>query len=79
MGWTAAMLVFIAQLLCCILVDGRGKKYLPTGIVAVLMVFTVLGGSFGIISAVFLVFEAKLLLMGGLAIGIYQLANWIRT
>lgn len=78
MGWTAALLVFIAQLICCILVEGKLKRYLPTIMVAALMAVTLLFGTFGIISAVLLLLEAKLLLMDFLAIGIYHLANWIK-
>ena len=78
MIWTVALLVFIAQLLCCLLLEGRAKKYLPTLIVAAVMAITILGGSLGIISAVLLVIEGAALAMGGLAIGIYQLAMWIR-
>ena len=78
MIWTVALLVFIAQLLCCLLLEGRVKKYLPTLIVAAVMVITILGGSLGIISAVLLVAETAALAMGGLAIGIYQLAMWKR-
>ena len=78
MIWTVALLVFIAQLLCCLLLEGRVKKYLPTLIVAAVMAITILGGSLGIISAVLLVIEAAALAMGGLAIGIYQLAMWKR-
>lgn len=78
MVWTVALLVFIAQLLCCLLLEGRVKKYLPTLIVAAVMVITILGGSLGFISAVLLVIETAALAMGGLAIGIYQLAMWKR-
>ena len=78
MIWTVALLVFIAQLLCCLLLEGRVKKYLPTLIVAAVMVITILGGSLNIISAVLLVIEGAALAMGGLAIGIYQLAMWKR-
>lgn len=78
MIWTVALLVFIAQLLCCLLLEGRVKKYLPTLIVAAVMAITILGGSLGIISAVLLVIEGAALAMGGLAIGIYQLAMWKR-
>lgn len=78
MIWTVALLVFIAQLLCCLLLEGRVKKYLPTLIVAAVMVITILGGSLNIISTVLLVIEGAALAMGGLAIGIYQLAMWKR-
>lgn len=78
MIWTVALLVFIAQLLCCLLLEDRVKKYLPTLIVAAVMAITILGGSLGIISAVLLVIEGAALAMGGLAIGIYQLAMWKR-
>lgn len=74
MIWTVALLVFIAQLLCCLLLEGRVKKYLPTLIVAAVMALTILGGSLNIISTVLLVAETAALAMGGLAIGIYQLA-----
>ena len=78
MIWTVALLVFIAQLLCCLLLEGRVKKYLPTLIVAAVMGITILGGSLNIISTVLLVIEGAALAMGGLAIGIYQLAMWKR-
>lgn len=78
MIWTVALLVFIAQLLCCLLLEGRVKKYLPTLIVAAVMAITILGGSLNIISTVLLVIEGAALTMGGLAIGIYQLAMWKR-
>lgn len=78
MIWTVALLVFIAQLLCCLLLEGRVKKYLPTLIVAAVMAITILGGSLNIISTVLLVAETAALAMGGLAIGIYQLAMWKR-
>ena len=78
MIWTVALLVFIAQLLCCLLLEGRVKKYLPTLIVAAVMAITILGGSLTIISTVLLVIEGAALAMGGLAIGIYQLAMWKR-
>ena len=78
MVWTIALCVFIAQLLCCILVDGKVKKYLPTLIVAALMSVTVLNGTLGVLDAVALVVETKIILMGGLAIGIYHLARWIK-
>ena len=78
MIWTVALLVFIAQLLCCLLLEGRVKKYLPTLIVAAVMALTILGGSLGIISTVLLVAETAAVAMGGLAIGIYQLAMWKR-
>lgn len=78
MIWTVALLVFIAQLLCCLLLEGRVKKYLPTLIAAAVMALTILGGSMNIISTVLLVIEGAALAMGGLAIGIYQLAMWKR-
>ena len=74
MIWTVALLVFIAQLLCCLLLEGRVKKYLPTLIAAAVMAITILDGSLNIISTVLLVAETAALAMGGLAIGIYQLA-----
>lgn len=60
MGWTAALLVFIAQLICCILVEGKLKRYLPTIMVAALMAATLLFGTFGIISAVLLPYSCWL-------------------
>ena len=47
-------------------------------IVAAVMAITILGGSLNIISTVLLVIEGAALAMGGLAIGIYQLAMWKR-
>ena len=78
MIWTVALLVFIAQLLCCLLLEGRVKKYLPPLIAAAVMAITILDGSLNIISTVLLVIEGAALAMGGLAIGIYQLAMWKR-
>ena len=78
MIWSIALIVFITQLVCCIFVKGKYKKYTPTLIVAGIMSVTVLNGTLGVIDAVALVAETKVILMGGLAIGIYHLANWIR-
>ncbi len=78
MVWTVALVVFITQLLCCIYVDGKYKKYLPTLIVAAIMSFVVVDGSLGVIDAVALVALTKVILMGGLAIAIYHVAKRIR-
>ena len=78
MIWSVALIVFITQLVCCIFVKGKYKKYTPTLIVAGIMSVTVLNGTLGVIDAVALVAETKVILMGGLAIGISHLAKWIR-
>ena len=73
-----ALLVFLAQLLCCILVDGGVKKYIPTLIAACILAFTVLGSSFGILAAIVWVAEIRVFLMGLLAIGIYHIVLWAK-
>ena len=78
MVWTLALGVFIAQLICCIFVNHKVLKYLPTLIVAAFMSVTVLNGTLGVIDAVLLVAQTKVILMGGLALAIYHLAMWIR-
>lgn len=78
MIWTIALIVFIAQLICCIWVDGKIKKYTPTLIVAGIMSVTVLNGTLGVIDAVALVAETKVILMGLLAIGLYHLVLWAK-
>ena len=78
MVWTIAMLVFLAQIICCIFVKGKIMKYLPSLIVAAFMSVTVLNGTLGVIDALMLVAETKVILMGLLAIGLYHLALWIR-
>ncbi len=78
MIWTVALIVFIAQIICCIFVDGKYKKYLPTLIVAGIMSVTVFNGTLGVIDAVALVAETKVILMGLLAIGMYHLVLWMK-
>lgn len=78
MVWTIALIVFVAQVICCIWVEGKYKKYLPTLIVAALMSVTVLNGTLGVIDAVMLVAETKVILMGLLAIGLYHLILWAK-
>lgn len=79
MIWTIALIVFIAQILCCIFVDGKYKKYLPTLIVAGFISVTVLNGTLGVIDAIALVAEVKVILMGLLAIGMYHLVLWVKN
>ena len=79
MVWTIALIVFVAQLICCIWVKGKVKKYIPTLIVAAIMSVTVLNGTLGVIDAVALVAETKVILMGGLAIGLYHLVVWAKS
>ena len=82
---TLSLFVFIAQLLCCIFVRHRVLKYLPTLLTAVAITMTVIGGTTGdvkavdVINAAALVEETKVMVMCGLAVGIYQLALWIRN
>ena len=59
MIWSVALIVFITQLVCCIFVKGKFKKYTPTLIVAGIMSVTVLNGTLGVIDAVALVAETK--------------------
>lgn len=78
MVWTIALIVFLTQLICCIWVKGKYKKYWPTLVVAGFMSVTVLNGTLGVIDAVMLVAETKVILMGGLAIGLYHLVLWTK-
>lgn len=78
MVWTIALIVFIAQLICCIWVKGKYMKYLPTLLVAGIMSVTVLNGTLGVLDVLALVAQTKVILMGGLAIGIYHLVLWIK-
>lgn len=74
MIWTAALVVFIAQILCCIYVRNRFLKYLPTLSVAGFMAAAAIGGGWSAGLFVLLVGGASLLL-GLLAIGLYHLAK----
>ena len=74
MIWTAALVVFIAQILCCIYVGNRFLKYLPTLIVAGFMAAAAIGGGWSAGLFVLLVGGASLL-MGLLAIGLYHLVK----
>lgn len=82
---TLSLIVFIAQLLCCIFVRHKVLKYLPSLLTAAAITLTVIGGTTGdvkavdVINAVALVEETKVMVMCGLAVGIYQLALWIRN
>lgn len=78
MVWTIALIVFVAQLICCIWVEGKYKKYLPTLLVAAFMSVTVLNGTLGVLDVLMLVAETKVILMGILAIVIYHLVLWAR-
>lgn len=78
MIWTISLLVFISQLICCIWVKGKYKKYMPTLIVAALMSVVVLHGSLDVINAAALVALTQMILMGGLAIGVYHLVLWAK-
>lgn len=78
MVWTIASVVFIAQLLCCVYASNKIKKYLPTLLVAAFMSITVLNGTLGVIDALLLVAETKVILAGLMAIGIYHLVLWIK-
>ena len=74
MIWTAALVVFIVQILCCIYVGNRFLKYLPTLIVAGFMVAAAVGGGWSAGLIVLFVGGASLLL-GLLAIALYHLAK----
>lgn len=78
MVWTISLLVFLAQLMCCIWLDGKYKKYTPTLIIAGMMSIVVLHGSLDVINAVALVALTRMILMGGLAIGLYHLVVWAK-
>jgi len=78
MVWTISLLVFLAQLMCCIWLKGKYKKYTPTLIIAGLMSVVVLHGSLDVINAVALVALTRMILMGGLAIGLYHLVVWAK-
>ena len=78
MVWTISLLVFLAQLMCCIWLKGKYKKYTPTLIIAGLMSVVVLHGSLDVINAVALVALTRMILMGGLAIGLYHLVLWAK-
>lgn len=79
MIWTIPLLVFISQLMCCIWMKGKYTKYMPTLIMAGIMSVIVLQGTLDAINVVALVALTRMILMGGLAIGIYHLALWIKT
>lgn len=67
--------MFIAQLICCMVVKHRIWKYAPMLLVAALMSVTVLNGSLGEISQsdmMSLSIETLLLLAGGLAAALHQ-------
>ena len=72
MVWTIALIVFVAQLICCIWVEGKYKKYLPTLLVAAFMSVTVLNGTLGVLDVLMLVAETKVILMGILIIDLVE-------
>lgn len=78
MVWTISLLVFIAQLICCVWAKGKYMKYLPTLIAVGLMSVVVLQGTLDVINVVALVALTRIILMGGLAIGLYHLVLWAK-
>lgn len=79
MTWTIALIVFIAQLLCCVFLDGKYRKYLPTLIVAGVMSVTVLHGNLTVMDLALLAAQTLSIIMGGLAIALYHVALAIKN
>ena len=75
MIWTVILIEFIVQLLCCMHVERRLLKYLPTAIPGALLVAGLLTGGLSLASLLWLALFGGVVLGGLLAIGIYLLAK----
>ena len=78
MDWVIALFVFAAQLLCCVYVENKLLRLLPTATAVLVMLLTLaLGsglGTLGTLGALALLIpEGKSLLMGALAWLLYKL------
>ena len=72
MELTGAVLVFLAQLMCCVLIRHKWMKYLPTLLCMAGISVTVLNASMGEMNPQLLVEQTKLTLMGAFAAVLYH-------
>lgn len=72
MELTASVLMFVAQLICCVLIRHKILKYLPTLIAAGFISLTVLTASMGEMNPEKLVSQTKLILFGAFAAAVYH-------
>ena len=80
MELTISVLMFIAQLLCCVLIKHKVWKYLPTLITAFFITVTVLNANLGEMDPVRLVAQTKVALTCCFAVVLYHsiMAIWKR-
>lgn len=74
MIWTGALIVFIVQIVCCIYVENKLFKYLPTAIPAALAIAAFFGTG-SVFTVLWLAMFGGSALLGLLAIALYQLAK----
>ncbi len=75
MFWTPALILFIAQILCCNYVRNKFLKYLPTVIPAVLVLVPVFSGGWSVASVLWMAMFGSVLLAGVFAIVLYWLVR----
>lgn len=72
MELTVSVLMFVAQLVCCVLFRKKILKYLPTLIAAGLISLTVLNATMGEMDPQRLVAQTKATLICGFAVAMYH-------
>lgn len=72
MELTASVLMFVAQILCCVLIRHKIWKYLPTLISAGMISVTVLNATMGEMDPQRLVSQTKVTLFCGFAAALYH-------
>ena len=72
MELTVAVLMFVAQLICCVVIRHKILKYLPTLIAAGFISLTVLNATMGELDPRRLVAQTKTTLFCGLAVVMYH-------
>ena len=73
------VIVFVAQLICCVCFKDKVKKYLPTLIAAVFISVTVLSANLGQLDPERLVAQTKVILAGILAVAVYHTIHGVRS
>lgn len=81
--WLFAVIGFVAQILCCVMGKNRLIRFVPMGVIALIMAATlilgVLAGSFGLIAALVLLWqEVKVLAVTALGYGLWALVNYAK-
>ena len=72
MELTVPVLMFVAQLICCVLIKHKIWKYLPTIIAAFFISLTVINANMGYMNPERMVSQTKVMLFCGFAVALYH-------